>query len=166
MNIKIYPADQQGRLRVHPVSFLGDKFSDYRSAMQASKATYDALQRTNFITESLLEETKAKLSQAGFTVEVITAQPRRPAKDADERYAAQGIIFIARQDPDYAREQNHVGFSGLDSDFGHKMAEVCKSGMASEKQWAAIRKLAHKYRKQIKVGLLDAGMQGTLPLVG
>ena len=74
---------------------------------------------------------------------------RGPLTDI-EKWAAAGLIQIAGLDPDHARSQNGVGFSQLDCDFGHSLADALrKYGRLSEKQWPWCVKLANRYRRQI-----------------
>jgi hypothetical protein len=82
---------------------------------------------------------------------VPTALPvYRPAATAIEMWASQGLLMVAGMDPDRASVQNGVGFSKHDGDFGHVMAEkVAEGNPMTDKQWAAIVKLATKYRRQI-----------------
>ncbi len=76
-------------------------------------------------------------------------KPRREAKDDTERWAMKGLVHVAALDPDHASAINGVGFSKLDGKFGHSMAAQAKSGRLTEKQWAAVVRLAVKYRRQI-----------------
>lgn len=73
----------------------------------------------------------------------------REASTVIEKWARDGLIAIAANDGDFALEVNGVGFAKFDTEFGHNMAKVCKSGTATDRQWAAIVKLAKKYRRQL-----------------
>lgn len=73
---------------------------------------------------------------------------RGPATEL-EKWASAGVQYIAANDIDLAYEVNGVGFNKFDSQFGHKMAEFCRAGKATEGQWAAIVKLANRYRRQL-----------------
>lgn len=76
-------------------------------------------------------------------------KPRgRGPLDLMESWAMKHLPMVAEMDRDHARSQNGVGFSKMDSDFGHSMAEVAKRGIATDKQWFWIVKLARKYQKQ------------------
>lgn len=75
---------------------------------------------------------------------------QRGPRDAIEARAGGALIQIAALDPDHAAEQNGVGFDQRDGDFGHSLAaQLVRYGRLSEKQWACVLKLAHKYRRQI-----------------
>lgn len=75
---------------------------------------------------------------------------RREAKDAVERWAAAGLIALARMDTDHASVINGMGFSKMDGKFGHSLADqVGRSGRLSPRQWEAAVKLANRYRRQI-----------------
>lgn len=83
-------------------------------------------------------------------VAVMVRHDRRQAADDVERWAAKGLLTVAGMDPDRASVNNGVGFSKHDGDFGHAMAErIAANQDMTEKQWAAVVKLATKYRRQI-----------------
>jgi hypothetical protein len=55
---------------------------------------------------------------------------------------------LAGMDEDHAAERNDIGFSGADTEFGHKLANAAS---LSPRQAAHAVKLAIKYRKQVGV---------------
>jgi len=83
-------------------------------------------------------------------VAVKVYHDKRQASDDVERWAALGLLTVAGMDPDRASVNNGVGFSKHDGDFGHAMAErIAANQNMTDRQWAAIVKLATKYRRQI-----------------
>ena len=61
-----------------------------------------------------------------------------------------GLRYLARSDADRASEQNDIGFSKLDSDLGHALAE--KEGLTVPEQKIG-KKMLEKYRKQLNAEL-------------
>jgi SWI/SNF-related matrix-associated actin-dependent regulator 1 of chromatin subfamily A len=75
---------------------------------------------------------------------------RREALDAVEKWASRALLTLAALDQDHARQQNGVGFSRLDNDFGHSLAkQISDSGKLSDKQWVYAVRLAKKYQRQV-----------------
>ena len=75
---------------------------------------------------------------------------RRGPGNPLECWAADGLLRVAGMDSDRALVQNGVGFSRLDGDFGHSLADQYgRSGALSDRQWAAAIRLARKYARQI-----------------
>jgi hypothetical protein len=76
----------------------------------------------------------------------ILRHPQTP----EERWAAQGLVSVAGDDPDRAREKNDVGFSQADGGLGHALAFLLADEPAlTDQQWRLAVRLAHKYRRQI-----------------
>jgi hypothetical protein len=101
--------------------------------------------------EQLQAEVEAELALAKnkHTVKLIHAmKPSRASRDAKERAAIRLLQAVAEHDADRASVRNGVGFSGADGEWGHKLARIAGSDLATEAQWAAICRLAHKYRGQ------------------
>lgn len=74
----------------------------------------------------------------------------RPPNSEQEKWAARGLLILARHDPDGARELNQVGFNRTDTAFGRSLAEqVRRYGRLSDRQWSAAIKLCRKYHRQI-----------------
>lgn len=74
----------------------------------------------------------------------------RQAKNETERWAADGVRFLAGVDSDRAAVRNGIGFSKFDNDFGHSLATRLRAGQPmSERQWESIVKLARRYRRQL-----------------
>lgn len=75
----------------------------------------------------------------------------RSAVNAQEDHAASGLIQLAGMDPDHASKVNGVGFSKMDNDFGHSLAQQLQATekMLTDKQWVAAVRLAKRYRRQI-----------------
>lgn len=92
------------------------------------------------------EEVKAAFTAAGFS-EGAGGAPHA-ATTANEKWAAEGLAYVASMDRDRAREENGVGFSKFDGDFGHDIAAKAQ-GVMTAGQWAAAIRLANKYRRQI-----------------
>lgn len=75
---------------------------------------------------------------------------KRQAMTNLESWAETGLVKVASMDPDRARDQNGIGFSKMDNDFGHSLADTILRGRGlSDKQWVAVVRLARKYRRQI-----------------
>lgn len=91
---------------------------------------------------------------AGHAQPITDARPqvgkfRAPATPIED-HAARALVTLAGLDPDGARQQNGVGFSRLDVDFGHSLADSLKKyGRLSDAQWRAACRLAAKYRRQV-----------------
>lgn len=86
----------------------------------------------------------------GGTASITTERPgSRPPNDPMETWAMKHLPMVAAMDEDHARAKNGIGFSGMDSDFGHSMAAQAAKGVATDKQWFWIVRLARKYQKQI-----------------
>lgn len=73
----------------------------------------------------------------------------RPPNDPMETWAMTHLPMVAAMDKDHARAANGMGFSKMDSDFGHSMAAQAEKGVATDKQWFWIVRLARKYQRQI-----------------
>jgi len=86
----------------------------------------------------------------GRDVEVSEDGKRRAPATPAEEHAARALAQLSASDPDRAAEENGVGFSKQDGEFGHSLAaQVARSGMLSERQWACAVRLAQKYRRQV-----------------
>lgn len=74
----------------------------------------------------------------------------RGARNARERWAADGIVTLHRLDLDRARRANGAGFSQTDTTIGNSYAEQWLArGVWTDKQWAFAVTLAMRYRRQI-----------------
>lgn len=74
---------------------------------------------------------------------------RRPAKNAVEQWALQGLLALSRQDEDHAAIENDIGFNKADSANGHWLGvEARENGLTSE-QWDVAVKMMRKYQGQI-----------------
>lgn len=149
MVIKIAVGKEDAEIR--PAKFLGEHFGSYLTVMRTMSRTFDRDRKLHLAAAPDVPMISTALKEKGFIVEVTEKIPvvLRPAKDDAERNAAAGLIKLASLDPDHARYNNGVGFSGHDSEFGHSLAAVAKKGLATDKQWEFITKLAHKYRRQL-----------------
>lgn len=100
--------------------------------------------------EELQAQVEAELVIAATTraKKAATSNPHRPSRDAKERAAIRLLQAVAAADSDHATVLNGVGFSKLDCGWGHKLAQIAGSDNATEAQWAAICRLAQKYRGQ------------------
>ncbi len=128
--------------------------------MLISKAV-EASARTEVTTDDCIaplpEVNAAEQDGSHFDIE-DSEMPRQSAKpnvkreplSPVERWAIEGLIRVADMDPDRASAINAVGFARFDSTFGHSLTkQYTRTSKLSEKQWAAVVKLATKYRKQI-----------------
>lgn len=74
----------------------------------------------------------------------------RAPKDEIECHAARALVTLAALDPDHAQEKNNAGFSAMDGEIGHSLAEsLVQYGRLSERQWAVALRLAKKYHRQV-----------------
>ncbi len=74
----------------------------------------------------------------------------RGARNARERWAADGIVTLHRLDADRARRANGAGFSQTDTTIGNSYAtQWLARGVWTDKQWAFAVTLAMRYRRQI-----------------
>ena len=84
------------------------------------------------------------IAQQGFA----SAEPYVYENEIEE-WAMRTLIHVASMDPDGAQALNGVGFSKVDVEFGHSLADRLRSrGTATPKQWRWVLKLARKYRRQ------------------
>ena len=89
----------------------------------------------------------AQAERAGFF-------SQREAEMPPEHIAVRNALrVVAGQDPDHAGLLNGVGFSGYDSEFGHKLAGLAHY---TPRQYEYALKLAWKYRKQLPTVVLEA----------
>jgi len=142
---------QEGGLTLAKAVRLSDEeFNKFRDVIRhsVSGARFDRAVKANVVPPERVALLVEELTGAGF--EVVTPKPRRQAETAIERWAADGILIVADDDPDMARERNNVGFSKNDGDFGHRLAERIQAGAGlTDGEWGAVLRLARKYRKQI-----------------
>lgn len=89
----------------------------------------------------------APLTVAADLAEETTPKPGNvsPSFGEEEREAAlRALRYLAADDTDRARVLNGVGFSGIDTDIGHSLAE-CRS--LTNRQVALAKKILRKYRR-------------------
>ena len=77
-------------------------------------------------------------------------KPRREARGKLEEWAFNGVLQLALLDPDFAAQENGVGFNRLDGKLGHSLADQirAKDGL-TEAQWHILTKMLRKYHGQI-----------------
>jgi hypothetical protein len=63
-------------------------------------------------------------------------------------WAARAIVQLAGDDPDYAQDENGVGFNKSDGVVGHWLAEELAGGL-TPKQWGLAVALCAKYHGQV-----------------
>ena len=73
---------------------------------------------------------------------------RRPSESARERWAAKAVIKLTKDDPDWAQEENGIGFNKSDGVVGHWLAGELPKGL-TPKQWALVIYLCKKYHVQV-----------------
>lgn len=74
---------------------------------------------------------------------------RGPCSERED-FIRSSLITLAGLDPDRARQINGAGFSQVDGEFGHSLADALRvHGRLSDKQWVAAERLVHKYRRQV-----------------
>ncbi len=75
---------------------------------------------------------------------------KRGPRNAVEVHAASAMVRLAELDPDRARDQNEMGFSAFDGEFGHSLAkQLIQWGRLSDRQWSAAARMARRYRRQV-----------------
>jgi len=78
-----------------------------------------------------------------------TEEPTRHApRTAREHWAAQALLALAADDPDFAQEDNGIGFSKSDVGQGHFLSLDMQHGL-TDSQWAMAIRLCRKYHRQI-----------------
>jgi SWI/SNF-related matrix-associated actin-dependent regulator 1 of chromatin subfamily A len=83
-----------------------------------------------------------------------TRKPPVPPLDTEEARAVHDALrILAGLDADFARERNGVGFNGLDTGFGHSLAEM---GSLTAKQASAGKRMIRKYHRQLPSSLTEA----------
>jgi len=76
-------------------------------------------------------------------------EPSRHApRTAREQWAAQALVTLAADDPDFAQEDNGIGFSKSDVGQGHFLSIDMQYGL-TDSQWAMAIRLCRKYHRQI-----------------
>jgi hypothetical protein len=86
------------------------------------------------------------------TVEVKVQEPVAPVSEAFRAHVHLGMKRVAGCDNDRATQVNGVGFSKMDNDFGHSLAE---SVWLSDRQAHFAAKLCIKYGRQLGQEFLD-----------
>lgn len=108
------------------------------------------------IPEPVKPEPKRNYKPEDLKISTDTFGNFRAPKDDAELRAGQGLLIVAAMDTDRAAVHNGVGFSKVDGEFGHSLANALRSyGRLSEKQWAAAKGLANRYRRQWEGGSID-----------
>lgn len=130
-----------------------------RAALRAAESVADLDARARVDEEARRRQWQAEakrraqdLKESGVAVtrDVKVRGRARTAANVIELWAADGLCGVAADDPDYAREQNNVGFSAHDGQFGHSLVKQYQDGgYLTDKQWDAAVRLARKYRRQI-----------------
>ena len=84
---------------------------------------------------------------------VTTERKPLPTLDASETEAVHDAIrILAGLDEDFARVRNGVGFNGLDTSFGHSLAEMTS---LTPRQASAGKRMIAKYHRQLPANILD-----------
>jgi hypothetical protein len=73
---------------------------------------------------------------------------RRDAQTPREHWAVRALAQLSGNDPDFAKEQNGVGFNKSDAVIGHWMNEEIVNGLTPA-QWKIVIKLCTKYQGQV-----------------
>jgi hypothetical protein len=166
------------KVLVFPLSFLGSAWGEYKRAVDSVEGRYvtvpckgtlmdvdqalllvPRLKAAGFepaLGESLRarfqERAAAGCLASRATVAAVPAMvpnPRRGARCVLEGWAANTLLEVAALDPDRARVLNHQGFSAHDGELGHSLArQIQRVSGLTERQWAAVVKLARRYRRQ------------------
>jgi hypothetical protein len=126
------------------LSTMAEETSDLAERVEAERREREAQQ-------VLLAVGRDARARGEFSLnEVPSFGVFRPAQTEEELHAARGMVLLAQLDPDRAQEVNHAGFSQIDGEIGHSLAQtLIQYGRLSEKQWAIAKRLAHKYRRQV-----------------
>ena len=95
----------------------------------------------------------------------VAPKPRRGPQSAAEEWAAEGLITLAGLDPDRAAEENGMGFSKTDGEFGHSLAQQLGRGL-TEAQWAVAIRMLKRYHRQIGVCPEDQPTSAIAPARG
>jgi len=141
---------------------LGEKWELIAGSVDASSTTSDQVDVPDFEIAALVAECEAELASPqpiamrwakGHEPERQAPEQeapavRRPARNATEEWARDGLAQLADDDPDQARDRNDMGFSKFDGAIGHSLAAQAQVGL-TEKQWALAIKLCRKYRRQV-----------------
>ena len=83
-----------------------------------------------------------------------TRKPPVPPLDTEEARAVHDALrILAGLDSDFARERNGVGFNGLDTRFGHSLAEMPS---LTARQASAGKRMIKKYHRQLPGSITEA----------
>ena len=83
-----------------------------------------------------------------------TRKPPVPPLDTEEARAVHDALrILAGLDSDFARERNGVGFNGLDTRFGHSLAEMPS---LTARQASAGKRMVKKYHRQLPGSIAEA----------
>jgi len=73
---------------------------------------------------------------------------RHAPQTAAELWAASALVALSNSDPDYAKDQNGVGFNKVDSYIGHWLGLELPKGLTNS-QWALAIETCRKYQRQV-----------------
>ncbi len=73
---------------------------------------------------------------------------RRGPQTAREAWAAQALLALSDLDPDFAKDENGVGFNKADGSQGHFLGLELAKGLTTE-QWSMAIVLCRKYHGQV-----------------
>jgi len=84
---------------------------------------------------------------------VTTERKPLPTLDASETQAVHDAIrILAGLDEDFARDRNGVGFNGVDTGFGHSLAEMTS---LTPRQASAGKRMIRKYHRQLPDDIIE-----------
>jgi SNF2 family DNA or RNA helicase len=84
---------------------------------------------------------------------VTTERKPLPTLDASETQAVHDAIrILAGMDEDFAQERNGVGFNGVDTGFGHSLAEMAA---LTPRQASAGKRMIRKYHRQLPDDIIE-----------
>jgi superfamily II DNA or RNA helicase len=91
---------------------------------------------------------RARAAKRGLIAAPEEATDRHEARTARQVWAARAVVLLTQMDPDFAFEENGVGFNKADGANGHWLAGELSQGL-TPKQWSLAIGLCAKYHGQV-----------------
>jgi len=117
-----------------------------RIAAERAKENAERVKNEKVATKNAAARKRAE--KRGWVASATEAAERHEARTARQTWAARSLVQLAGDDPDYAMEENGVGFNKSDGVVGHWLAEELRSGL-TPKQWGLAVALCAKYHGQV-----------------
>jgi len=128
-----------------------EKLAAERLAQNAGKREQETENERKKRDEKASEEKKARArerAKAKGWIEEEGHPERHSAETPAEAWAAKSLVQLTEDDPDFAKEENGIGFNKSDGVVGHWLAQELPKGLTPV-QWDLAVKLCKKYHGQV-----------------